>query len=195
MVARIDQLKSYLKGGGTRPNLFSLNLATPSGVNNLLEGDQILVKAANLPGSTIGEVEIPFMGRKLTVAGDREFDTWELTVIADVNFKVRDTIERWHNLISEEHENSGTTNPGDYMADQLVHQLNKQEQKIMTYRLLNAWPTTLAPIDVGYDNENTIEEFSITFRYTHYRRENIGQGGGSSIGSGLSLPVGVDLGP
>ena len=33
-----------------------------------------LVKAANLPASTIGVIEVPFRGRQLKIAGDRTFD-------------------------------------------------------------------------------------------------------------------------
>ena len=90
----ITDFKSKLKGGGARPNLFEVELTFPSIVgvqdeNEVLDNARFLVKAANLPASTIAPIDIPFRGRILKIAGDRTFETWTITVLNDTSFSIR----------------------------------------------------------------------------------------------------------
>jgi len=94
----ISDFKSKLTGGGARPNLFEVELAFPDAAkpNNeteVLEKARFLVKAAALPASTIANIDIPFRGRILKIAGDRTFETWTITVMNDVDFSIRSAFE------------------------------------------------------------------------------------------------------
>ena len=40
-----------------------------------------LVKAANIPASVVGVVNVPYRGRQLKIAGDRTFEPWTVTVL------------------------------------------------------------------------------------------------------------------
>ena len=90
----ISQFKSKLIGGGTRPNLFEVQVNFPDGVDLGIQNDgggefdgdrfRFLCKAAQLPASNVGNLEVPFRGRVLKVAGDRTFDPWTVTVINDI---------------------------------------------------------------------------------------------------------------
>ena len=42
---------------------------------------QFFIKAAQLPASTIGFIEVPYKGRKVKRPGDRTFAEWTLTVL------------------------------------------------------------------------------------------------------------------
>ena len=86
----ITNFKSALRGGGARPNLFEVDITGWPGSENMgdfgndaKEEFQFLCKAAALPASNITPIEIPFRGRTLKVAGDRTFDTWNITIIND----------------------------------------------------------------------------------------------------------------
>ena len=78
---------------------------------------QFLCKAAALPASNITPIEIPFRGRTLKVAGDRTFDTWNITIINDENFRLRSKFEQWMNGINKLSDGSGATAPGSYMGN------------------------------------------------------------------------------
>ena len=102
----ISDFKSKLKGGGARPNLFEVELTFPSIVgvqdeNEVIENSRFLVKAANLPASTIANIDIPFRGRILKIAGDRTFETWTITVLNDTSFSIRSAFEKWMNTINK----------------------------------------------------------------------------------------------
>jgi len=126
----ISDFKSKLTGGGARPNLFEVELAFPNAAkpnneNEVLEKARFLVKAAALPASTIAQIDIPFRGRILKIAGDRTFETWTITVINDVDFSIRSAFEKWMNTINKMNDGTGIVNPVDYQKDATVHQLNR----------------------------------------------------------------------
>ena len=111
----IDKFKNKLKGGGARSNLFEVSFGTELGGNftfptgdSVSSEDNMLIKAAGLPASTITEIPVAFRGRTLKVAGDRTFDVWTITVINDTDFKWRDVFERWMNYIVKVSDGSGT---------------------------------------------------------------------------------------
>ena len=123
-----------------------------------------------MPGQTIAEVPVPFRGRNLYIAGDREFDTWDTTIINDIDFQIRNEIEAWMNSINDLETNQGLNNVDDYTADLIVEQLGRDNKILKTYILRNCQPTVMSPIDLSYDTTNAIEEFTVTWRYTHFRR-------------------------
>ncbi len=64
-------------------------------------------------------------GLNLQIAGDRTFEPWNITVINDTDFNVRNSFEEWMNGINQHEENTGLTQPSSYMADMVVEQLDK----------------------------------------------------------------------
>jgi len=137
------------------------------------EGDLMLIKAAGLPASNITEIPVPFRGRTLKIAGDRTFDVWTITVINDTDFKWRSFFERWVNYIVKTSDGSGTINPSEYMADMNVAQLSRgpgvtpnslnagNSEVLRKYVVHGVFPTAVSQIDLSYNNENEIEEFTV----------------------------------
>ena len=72
------------------------------------------------------------------------------------------------NGINEHNNNSGLSNPTDYMADMIVEQLNKQGEVTKTYDLRGVFPTNLSTIELSYDNENQIEEFTVEMQVQYW---------------------------
>ena len=180
-IKSISDFKGQLVGGGARPNLFEVQLANIPGVANW-QGDTAtaftyLCKAANLPASTIANVDVPFRGRIFKVAGDRTIENWSITVINDEDFKIRNAMEEWMQLIAKLDNNLGATNPSSYMADADVYQLgrggkvgarsNSSAGEVSTvlkqYKMQGIFPISLAAIDLSYDTGDTIEEFAVEF--------------------------------
>jgi|TARA_E500000318_G_scaffold103670_1_gene108946 hypothetical protein len=169
-MANIDDFKANLVGGGSRANQFRVTITPPTGIAIGLNVRQasFLAKASNLPGQTLGEIPVPFRGRNIYIAGDREFETWTATFINDTDFNVRNAIERWMNGINDLAENTGVTAATDYQADLTVEQLDRDDTVLKTYIFRNAFPQTIAQIDLSYETTNAIEEFEVTWRYQHF---------------------------
>ena len=174
-MAKIDDFKANLIGGGARPNQFRVTITPPPGIAIGLDvrRSSFLAKASNLPGQTLGEIAVPFRGRNIYIAGDREFETWSTTFINDTDFMVRNAIERWMNGINDLVENTGVSSPAEYSADLFVEQLDRDDTVLKTYIFRNAHPLTLAQVDVAYESTNALEEFEVTWRYQHFEASGV----------------------
>ena len=160
---KITDFKSKLTGGGARANLFEVVLNFPDAAqpdSDTLEKARFLVKGANMPASNIQQIEVPFRGRVLKIAGDRTFDSWTVTVINDTDFAIRSAMERWMNTINRVSDNTGLTDPATYQADAYVMQLDRDGSVLRTYRFYDVFPTQVSPIDLGYDAQG-IQEFTV----------------------------------
>ena len=167
----VDDFKAKLTGGGARPNLFKATLGFPGFVTADVENASFMVKAASLPSSVINPIMVPFRGRQLQIAGDRTFEPWTITVINDTNFDVRNSFEEWMNGINQHNANTGMTNPSDYMADMIISQLDKDGTDVKTYNIRGCFPTNLGPIELSYDTENTIEEFTVELQVQYWESD------------------------
>ena len=163
----ITGFKSKLAGGGTRPNLFEVEIAFPEQLaidNDVKEKSRFLVKAAALPASNITPVEVNFRGRILKIAGERTFDTWTVTVINDLDFGIRSAFEKWMNLINKMEDATGTVNPADYQPDAYVHQLDRDGSTLRTYKFHDVFPTNISAVDLSYETVDSVEEFTVEFQ-------------------------------
>ena len=191
-IRTITDFKAKLQGGAARPNLFEVSIPSfPSSVTGWDdETFNFLCKAAALPASNVAQIEVPFRGRILKVAGDRTFDVWTVTVINDEDFKLRTAFEQWMNQISKLDNATGATNPGSYMVDAYVHQLGRGATKfstsntsdttntpLRTYRFYDIFPTNVSQIDLSYDTSDTIEEYTVDFQVQWWQADGADQTG------------------
>lgn len=162
----VENFKAQLSGGGARSNLFKV-VFNLDNINN--EKASFMCKSASLPGSTIPEIEVPFRGRVIKVAGDRTFEPWTITVINDVDFEVRNEFERMMNEMNSHISNLGDQRPSTYKRDMFVYQMDKNgRDSIKDYKFIGVFPTSIDPIEVSYDSANTIEEFTVTLQYDYW---------------------------
>ena len=166
----ISNFKSKLTGGGARANLFEVVLTFPDVAqpdSAVLDKARFLVKGANLPASNVAQIEVPFRGRVLKIAGDRTFDSWTVTVINDTDFAIRSAFERWSNTINRLSDNTGLTNPADYQSDAYVYQLDRDGSTLRSYRFYDTFPTQVGPIELSYDAQG-IQEFTVELQVQYY---------------------------
>ena len=186
----LEDFKSRLIGGGARPNLFECDIifptfATPEGDSaaGVNEITRFMCKAAQLPASNVAEIPVPFRGRVLKVAGDRSFDPWTITVVNDVDFRIRTAFEKWMNSINRLSDATGANNPADYQEDAYVHQLDRDGSTLRTYRFYDVFPTNISQVDLSYETVDTIEEFTVELQVLYFESiKGVGDNaGGESI--------------
>lgn len=168
----IEDFKSVLQGGGVRPNMFQVELDFPGIVvadqKQIKDSSIVLVKAATLPASTIGQIEVPFRGRKLKVSGDRAFEDWTVRVINDNSFVLRSAFEEWSELIQNHNYTCGSNSIKEYFSTGMVRQLDRDGNSLRTYRFDGIWPSSVAAIPLNYETTNTIEEYEVTFAVQYW---------------------------
>ena len=160
----LSDFKAKMTGGGARPNLFEVVLQFPISAptdTDTLQKSRFLVKAAALPASNIGPIEVPFRGRVLKLAGDRTFDTWTITVLNDTDFSIRSAFEKWMNSMNRMEDATGTQDPAFYQSDAYVYQLDRDGSTLRTYRFHDVFPNNLSSMDLNYETTDQIHEFTV----------------------------------
>ena len=172
MSQNINTFRAKLAGGGARANQFKITFTSPALAGIFPEKHSALIRTGQLPGSSIGEVVVPFRGRSLYLAGDREYEPWTTTVLNDTDFAVRNIVERWQNGMNDFTTGEGATAVTAYTADITVQQLDRNDAEgsspLKEYKLINCFPQAVGAIDLSYDATTEIETFDITWRYTHF---------------------------
>ena len=180
-------------GQGVKPNMFLIDVQFPQSIALQTEDatlTNILCKSAALPGSNLGVIEVPFRGRTVKIAGDRTFDTWTATFFNDKDFKLRAFFEQWANSINTHEGNTSPlftpNNSTGYTADLGVKQLEKDASEegaiLRQYTLHYCFPTNVSPIDLAYDSNDQIEEFTVEWQYSYFTAQGGSREGVSSIG-------------
>lgn len=166
----INDFKAKLAGGGARANQFKVTMPFPgyAQVGGEIEDLAFLCTSTSIPAMTIGNVNVPFRGRVIKIAGDRTFASWSINVLNDTNFKLRNAFERWQNGINNMTDNEGLSNPVDYQVDVFVDQLDRNGNTLKSYTLRGAYPTSIGAIDLNYETNDAIEDFDVTFEYQYF---------------------------
>lgn len=172
-----NTFRQELKYGGARPTLFEVSLTFPSFVPSAsAAGAKVtfMCKASQVPGMNLGTIEIPYFGRTIKTPGDRTFEDWTMTVINDEDYLVRNALEAWSNAIDQIDQDTETIRNEEledinsYVIDITVKQFSKRGNIVKQYQLKNAHPSVIAPIELSWENKDTIEEFDVTFVYDYF---------------------------
>ena len=168
-MANVDNFKSKLIGGGARANLFKVLINNPPvGAGLDTELLSFTCKGAQLPASVVAQIDVPFRGRQLKVAGDRTFENWTITAYNEDAQDIRSAFESWMNTINQHVNNQGAKKPADYFADLIVQQLDREAKVTKEYAIRGAFPVNVSAIDLSYDANDAIEEFTVEFAYQYW---------------------------
>ena len=177
----IIDFKSKLNGG-VRPNLYQVDIDFPARAIGALNGatkgslmgeTRYLCRSTSLPTHSQGLIEVPFRGRFLKIPGDRTFEAWTATFYNTSDFNLRAAFENWINIANQTDENIGLVGGLDALfTDVTVRQLSKdsaggKNSVLRTYRLVDAWPTSVGAINVAFDSNDALEEFDVEFQYQY----------------------------
>lgn len=166
-----DDMRAALVGSGARPNLFDIQLIFPpvAADSAASQAVTLLARAASIPPSTLGLIELSYFGRKLKYPGDTTFPEWTITVQNDENFTIWNAFTRWkqglNGSVSNLRSPIAATIPG-YQTDIVVRQYSKiGGPAIKQWTLVGAYPQNVGDIQIDWSVNDTIEEFPVTLQY------------------------------
>lgn len=162
MPFNIQNFREALNFDGARPNLFEVRIP------DLSEDFSLMCKAAQIPGATIGTVEVPYFGRAVKLAGNRTFADWTITVINDEDYSIRHAFTEWMARINGHETNVAGGLANDYFADVEVIQYGKDGDAKQSFKLIGAFPTDLSAIELDWGSNDAIEEYQVTFAYQYW---------------------------
>ncbi len=176
MTFNVTEFRANMVGDGARPNLFQVQMAFPNIASSPLAGQRLsfMAKGSQLPGSSIGTTSAYYFGREVKFAGNRSFPNWTLTVINDEDFVVRNGFEKWMNALNSHSLNVrsvAAVNSLFYASDATVTQFSKTGLPIKQYKFVGMFPIDLSPIELDWAQNDTMEEFNVTFDYQYWTSE------------------------
>jgi hypothetical protein len=149
---------------GSRANLYKVF------IDNVDQKLEFVCKTAQIPGKTITPIEVKYLNNTIKVAGDAMFEDWTITVLNDEDYSIRRAFEQWQEGIKNNNQAVGQGALTDYFRTATVIQLNRDgsENPNAKYKMFNLWPTSVDPMDLGFENADTILEFGASFSYSHW---------------------------
>ena len=155
----------------SRPNRFRLTMGG-AGVENSggwSDKKSFLIKTAQLPNRTIGNIELNWQGMKAKIAGDAVFDDISFTFLNSYDWDIKDFFESWMELIASMESNERTSHE-DYKAEITLEQLGRTGEVLATYTLLGAYPISLDAVELSMDSTDTVQEVQVSVTYDFFER-------------------------
>lgn len=170
MAFNVNEIKSQIVFDGARPTLFQVTIQNPA--NSVADIKlPFMCEATALPALNIGEVVVPYFGRQIKLAGDRTYADWQVTIINDEDFLIRNAMEEWSNRINTFQGNVrafGAASPLLYKSQAQVVQYSKTGVPIRTYQFNGIFPTVISDIPVAWASQNEIERFTVSFAVDYW---------------------------
>jgi len=141
------------------------------------------VKAAEFPASTVGDIQVNYMGRVIHWYGDREYGgTWQTTCILDGQWQTFNNIYKWsqgmggaNKIVSEDinsHQN--------FKTDAYVTAYSTDGRPAHRVQLHGLWPQDVGAISMDWGQQNAAVEVQVTWVYDYV----------TTITSGVSENIG-----
>ena len=174
----LDEFKGSMAstnwGGFTRNNLFEIEMGFPAklgaGETQKQNTVKYLARAAQIPSYTQGNVEVPFRGRTLKIAGDRTYEPWTVTFMNDQKQIARNIFEKWVSLIQGNEYNFSAKSDDKLFGNAVCSLLNRvvkdgEDYKVLrSYKLYDIWPSSVSAVDLDWGNNDAVQEFTVEFQ-------------------------------
>ena len=159
-----------LVNGGARASLFEFILVPPAAIDgSVAEKLTFTCRAASIPASTVGQIEVPYFGRKIKLSGDRTFADWSITVMNDEDYSVRKMFEEWLFVLNSHEANYRSASFNNYKAlDSVVNHYGKSGDIINSYTFVGLFPTEVSAMELDWDTTNSIQTFSVNLAYDYW---------------------------
>lgn len=179
----IQSFKNAMIDGGQRPSLFQMELTTfPTA---LLGTDRIapfFIKIAEIPPAIMNPIVVKYAGREVKYATQRQYQPITVTIINDEGFRIRRWLELWFDYMNDPELNTatfvsnltGVSAPGlrggaSYAGTGEIIQYSKTGAKLRAYKLQDMFPSNIGSIQLSWDNEAAIGEYTCEFQYQYWR--------------------------
>tara|TARA_R110001599_G_scaffold10207_1_gene50544 strand:+ start:5095 stop:5640 length:546 start_codon:yes stop_codon:yes gene_type:complete len=158
-----------------RNNLFRvLNIDFGGGSDVTIgEEDLVYVTTAALPGKTITDVAVPYMGLDFHIPGTVKYtgsEGYSLTFRADESYNLYDKFQQVMNDTFNDADSTGNyfTPTADSVID--LVQLDKQLERVSQYQLIGCSIRSIGEVAYDMTAEGTVQTFTVTVAYHYYRK-------------------------
>jgi hypothetical protein len=180
MSSIIQNKMEKLLGDGARATKFDVLFSFTDGSNAAEVGT--LAKATNFPGKKHDIIDLKFKGRSIPIKGQTKYDqTWECTFYLTQDHSLKQAFENWIEALDQKHnylsDISGVKrlqalhNEAYTTTMKLVQKDFEGSTDTAVYTMLNVFPVGVGEISYSSESVGQIQEFTVTFAYSHFTLE------------------------
>lgn len=193
MATGIQNIINNVLGDGARSTKFEclINFIIPelySEVKNIIT----LTKTSQFPGKQHEIIDFKFKGRSIPLRGQTKYEqTWSCTFYLEQDHKLKKAFDSWIESIDQKHNYykpsknvalAQQANNENYATDLKIYQQDFDGAfNTAEYILKNCFPKSISQVEVSYENNAQIIEYTVEFAYTHYELNVIKAKGGSFV--------------
>jgi len=127
-------------------------------------------KASSLPSTTIAPIEVPYMGRKVKIPGDREYEAWVATVLLDEDYDLHSKLYDWFQKINHTTNNVSSGNLESIKEDAIITTIKRDGSDGISYKLVGMWPSSVPAVELSWDGGSEPVELEITFEIDYFEK-------------------------
>lgn len=134
----------------------------------------LYITTTSLPGRTINNITVPFMGLTFNVPGTAQYPNsngWQVTFRMPANLSVRRKLEDWTKSLFDDATSTGSYSvPSKDASNQvIIALLDKQGNTLRTYTLFGVWCTSVGDLTLNVTTAGDILEQQATLAYQYWR--------------------------
>lgn len=154
---------------------FQFRVVPPFANTDFTSDDLIYLESSNLPGRSITNVQVPFMGLQFNVPGTATYpgsDAWSVTFRCDQNYDIRSTLENATFLTFDDGATTGNYNIARNSSKIVLELLGKGMEVVRTYTLFGAYVVSVGDIAYNVGDSGAIVTVPATLAYQYWRAAN-----------------------
>ncbi len=179
MALNNNSIVSFKQGfnGGTRANRFVVQPQWPNSLNVPNSESTFKMVSASLPVAQVNPISIPYRGRLINFAGDRQYTPWSVGIYDDNNPNgLWKGLQKWTELMDGHYTHKVINNDFAYQQLQttwVIRQLDLNgANTIRKITLYKCWPSMIEeiPLNMG---EGSFVTFSAVLTFDYAKIEDI----------------------
>ena len=131
--------------------------------------DIVYIRTGSLPGKSITNHQVPYMGLNFNVPGSTVFDgsdNWTVNFLADEAMNIRSKLEAWMSEIFSVETSSGKYGVPSEIAT--LDLLDKEFKSVRRYNLIGTYIKTLEPLAYDIKGAGKPQEFNAVMAYQYW---------------------------
>ena len=139
---------------------------------NFGESSLVYLETASLPGRTITNVAVPFMGLQFNVPGTAKYpgsEAYNVTFRCDANYNIRTVLENATFNTFDDSTSTGNYNIARNSSVIGLSLLNKSGGTVRKYTLYGAYVQSINNMDYNLGDDGAIQKVTATLAYQYWR--------------------------
>ena len=152
--------------GMSKPTMYFVEIPDPRSFGGIEQTASMYCCAAEFPSKNIMTTPFGVQAYTIETPYGLTFPDATMEFYVDSEFKVKSFFDGWQDLVFIRNGDTYDVNYREnYVADIKINQLDAETQTVYTVTLFEAFPKTIHPMKLSYQNGNAFHTIAVTFTF------------------------------